>query len=104
MCRANWAKIAVTIWSVATALGGLIVITFSFLLILGYDHTIGASNVAVEEKPTNNLVPLGISPLADNRRVDEGLNQITKRIAIIAFVVGATAVIFGLSGICTVKV
>jgi len=48
MCRANWAKIAVTIWSVATALGGLIVITFSFLLILGYDYTIGASNVAVE--------------------------------------------------------
>jgi hypothetical protein len=47
------------------------------------------------------VVATGPSPATEK---GSGLDEISKRIAIIAFIVGATSVIYGLVGICTAKI
>ena len=93
----------------AAALGGLLVICFCFNLILNTDDILGNSDVAVSDKSiedarTSSLIQVGVSPLADSKRSDKGLNEISKRIAVVAFSVGISAVVFGLAGICVSKI
>ena len=90
----------------AASVGGLFIIGFCFKLILDTDDILGDSNVTVAEKTerTTDLTPTNISPVSDIKRSDEGLDEISKRLAVICFSVGASAVVFGLSGICTAKI
>lgn len=89
MCclRSKLAKIFTTVFSVLTALGGLVLIGICFKLILDTDSVFNSSN-------TGNFS-------SDNP--ERGLDEISKRISIIAFIIGACAVVFGLLGICTAK-
>lgn len=96
-------------FSVGAALGGLLVISFCFKLILGTDDILGDSEVyvvegAAENARTTSLTPEGVSPIADSKRSKEGLDEISQRIAIVAFSVGISAVVFGLTGICAAKI
>ena len=91
------------------ALGGLCVVGFCFKLILDADEILGDSNVSVveggaEQARTTGLTPVGVSPASDARRDDKSLSEISRRVAVIAFTVGISAVIFGLAGICTAKI
>lgn len=108
-CRLKIAKVLTTTFSVLVALGGLVVISFCFKLILDVDDIFGDSDVTVADKSeaearTTDLIPENVSPASDARRADQGLNEISTRIAIIAFVVGISAVVMGLAGICTAKI
>ena len=96
-------------FSVGAALGGLLVVAFCFKLILDADNILGDSNVGVvsgsaAEARTTSLTPVGSSPASDVKREDKSLSEISKRIAVIAFTVGISAVVFGLAGICTAKI
>ena len=76
---------------------------------LDVEDLIGDSKVYVYDKSsdelrTTSLTPMGASPHMDAKRSDEGLDDITKRIAVVAFSVGISAVIYGLAGICTSKI
>ena len=98
-----------TVFSVLASLAGLLVIGFCFKLILNTDDILGDSEVYVvdggaEDFRTTSVTPEGVSPVADSRRTEEGLNEISKRIAIICFCVGISAVVFGLTGICVAKI
>ena len=108
MCRASCAKVTVSVCSVFAALAGLAVISFCFKLILGVDSIIGENDITVlsntQGKETEDFVPIGVSPATDARREDGGINEINKRIAVIAFSVGISAVVYGLAGICTARV
>lgn len=91
------------------ALAGLCVVGFCFKLILDADEILGDSNVSVveggaEQARTTGLTPVGVSPASDARREDKSLSEISRRVAVIAFTVGISAVIFGLAGICTAKI
>ena len=96
-------------FSVGAALAGLCVVAFCFKLILDADDILGDSNVTVvegsaEEARTTSLTPVGASPAKDASREDKSLSEISRRVAVIAFAVGISAVIFGLAGICTAKI
>ena len=85
------------------ALAGLLVVAFCFKLILDADDILGDSNISVvegsaEEARTTSLTPVGASPALDAKREDKSLSEISRRIAVIAFTVGISAVIFGLAG------
>ena len=108
-CRKKWAQVLTTTSSVLVALGGLLVVSFCFKLVLGTDDIIGDSKVFVYDKSsdslrTTSLTPANVSPAADAQRSDESLDAISKRIAIVAFSVGVSAVVFGLAGICASKI
>ena len=96
-------------FSVAAALGGLCVIAFCFKLMLDADDILGDSNVTVvqgsaAEARTTSLTPIGTSPASDAKREDKSINEISKRITVVAFTVGVSAVVFGLAGICAAKI
>ena len=98
-----------TTFSVCTALGGLLVISFCFKLLLSAEDIIGDSKVFVYDKSsdelrTTSLTPENVSPASDSKRSSESLDSITKRVGIVAFSVGISAVVFGLAGICTAKI
>ena len=79
-------------------------------MILDTDSILGDSVVSVADKTetesarTTDLVPSGVSPLADSQREEVGLENITSKVAIVAFSVGISAIVFGLAGICTAKI
>lgn len=111
MCRASCAKVLVSVCSVGAALAGLLIVSFCFKLILDVDTIIGDNEVGVVQKSDQqnegaelDFVPVGVSPASDSLRRDEGIDEISKRIAVIAFSVGISAVVFGLAGICTARV
>ena len=113
MCwRRRIAKTLTTTFSVLAAMGGLLVITFCFKLILDADDLIGDSDITVADKDsqeaesqrTTDLTPVGVSPDAESRRQGAGIDEISKRIAAISFTVGVSAVVFGLAGICAAKI
>ena len=84
-------------------------VAFCFKLLLDADDILGDSNVTVAEGSaaqarTTSLTPVGSSPALDARREDKSLNEISRRITVIAFSVGVSAVIFGLAGICAAKI
>jgi len=94
---------------VCTALGGLLVICFCFKLLLDSEDILGDSQVFVYDKGsdelrTTNLTPVGVSPALDAKRSNAGLDDITKKIGVVAFSVGVSAVMYGLAGICTSKI
>lgn len=96
-------------FSVLAAIAGLVVISFCFKLILDIDGILGDSNVSVydktsDEQRTTSLTPTNISPASDAKRTNENLDAINKRVAVIAFSVGISAVVLGLAGICTSKI
>lgn len=108
-CRKKWAQVLTTTFSVLAAIAGLIVISFCFKLILDVDDILGNSNVSVYEKGsdqsrTTSLTPSNVSPALDAKRTNENLDAINKRVAMIAFSVGISAVMLGLAGICTSKI
>lgn len=62
-----------TVFSVCTALGGLLVISFCFKLLLDAEDIIGDSKVFVYDKSsdelrTTSLMPANVSPAADSKR------------------------------------
>ena len=98
-----------TTFSVLAALGGLIVVSFCFKLLLNADDLLGDSKVYVYDKSsdelrTTSLTPANVSPASDALRKNESLDAISKRVAIVAFSVGISAVIIGLAGICASKI
>ena len=79
---------------------------------LDTDNILGDSEVYVQEgsaedareERTSGLTQQGVSPIADSKRTTAGLDNITERIMIMSFLVGISAVIFGLTGICAAKI
>ena len=108
-CKNSWSRLFTTLFSVLSALAGVAVVSFSFVLLFDTNSLLGDSKVTVADKDletgtTSDLVPQNISPVSDVRREDQNIDQISNKIAVVSFSVGVSAIIFGLTGICTAKI
>ena len=82
-CRSKIAKCIISTFSILTIFGGLAIIGVGFWLILTADNIIG------DETNTSGTISLG---------------EVTKRITIVAAIIGGVAILFGILGILVAKI